>query len=110
MRKKNYKGRCVKIQIPKCKGVCKTYSDIQYSYALKLSENAEVSSFRCNVLLEGLDYTSDFVCVMTNGDVMVRECVFRKQLTKPLTVKLLKKKKNYWERRGVKLWGIVIEC
>ena len=35
------------------------------------------------------EYTSDFVCTKTDGDLMVRECVFRKFLMKPLTVKLL---------------------
>ena len=46
---------------------------------------------RCNVLLDGLDvgeYTSDFVCTKADGDLMVRECVFRKFLMKPLTMKL----------------------
>ena len=39
--------------------------------------------------LDGLEYTTDFVCVKAGGDLRVRECVRRKFLTKPLTVKLL---------------------
>jgi len=40
---------------------------------------------------------------------MVRECVERKHLTKPLTVKLLQASKDFWLRHGVSDWGIVIE-
>lgn len=32
MRKKNYKGRCEKKTIDKCKTVCKTYDPIQSAY------------------------------------------------------------------------------
>lgn len=39
---------------------------------------------------------------------MVRECVERKYLMKPLTVKLLDASREYWERRGVTDWGLVI--
>lgn len=68
--------------------------------------------FRCNVLLEGLEegsYSSDFVITKKDGDLMVRECVERKHLIKPLTVKLLQASKDYWFRHGVNDWGIVIE-
>lgn len=67
---------------------------------------------RCNVLLDGIDageYTSDFVCVKTDNDLMVRECVYRKYLTKPMTVKLLDASREYWLRRGVTDWGLVID-
>ena len=71
-----------------------------------------IKEIRCNVLLDGLDlgeYTSDFVCVKADGDLMVRECVFRKFLTKPLTVKLLDASRQYWLNHGVSDWGIVID-
>ena len=64
------------------------------------------------MLLDGLsegDYTSDFVCVKTDGDLMVRECVFRKFLKKPMTVKLLDASRDYWNNHGVSDWGIVID-
>ena len=64
------------------------------------------------MLLAGLDigeYTSDFVCVKSDNDLMVRECVFRKYLMKPLTVKLLDASREYWLRRGVSDWGLVID-
>ena len=92
MRKKNFKGRCEKRVLPKCAEVCRTYDAIQYAYADMLQADDGIKEIRCNVLLDGLDlgeYTSDFVCVKSDGDLMVRECVYRKFLMKPLTVKLL---------------------
>lgn len=112
MRKKNFKGRCEKRKLPKCEEVCRTYDAIQYAYAEVLSGARDIKSFRANVLLDGLeegDYTSDFVCVKMNGDLMIRECVSRQYLTKPLTAKLLDVSRNYWLRHGVTDWGIVIE-
>ena len=75
-----------------------------------LEQNESITEIRCNVLLDGLElgeYTTDFVCVKADNDFMVRECVSRKYLTKPLTVKLLDMSRDYWLRRGVQDWGIV---
>ena len=109
MRKKNFKGRTEKRKLSKCEDVCRTFDTIQYAYANLLNESADIKSFRVNVLLDGLDYTSDFVCTRVDGDLMVRECVFHKFLMKPLTVKLLDASREYWLRHGVSDWGIVIE-
>lgn len=112
MRKKNFKGRCEKRKIGKCEEVCKTYDVIQYTYADLLQANDEIKEIRCNALLDGLDigeYTSDFVCIKTDGELMVRECVFRKHLMKPMTVKLLDASREYWIRHGVMDWGVVID-
>ncbi len=112
MRKKNFKGRCEKRVIPKCAEVCRTYDAIQYAYADMLQADSSIKEIRCNVPLNGLEvgeYTSDFVCVKSDGDMMVRECVFRKFLMKPLTVKLLDASKEYWSRHGVTDWGLVID-
>ena len=57
-----------------------------------------------------IPYTSDFVCIKTNGDWMVRECVYRKFLMKPMTVKLLDISRDYWLRHGVTDWGVVIDA
>lgn len=111
MRKKNYKGRCEKRSLGKCSEICRTYDSIQNAYATFLQDNDNIASFRCNVLLENLsigEYTTDFLCTRTNGDLLVRECVNRKHLSKPLTVKLLDESKLYWLRRGVTDWGLVI--
>jgi len=112
MRKKNFKGRCEKRTLGKCAEVCRTYDPIQYAFADILQADDSIKEIRCNVLLDGLDlgeYTSDFVCVKSNGDLMVRECVYRKFLMKPLTVKLLDVSREYWLRRGVTDWGLVID-
>ena len=47
------------------------------------------------------EYTSDFVCTKADGDLMVRECVFRKFLMKPLTVKLLDASRDYWLPKSI---------
>ena len=110
MRKKNYKGRCEKRVLSKCKEVCRTYDDIQSAYAELLQKSDSITEIRCNVLLDSMEVgesTSDFVCVKTDGDMMVRECVNRKYLTKPMTVKLLDASRNYWLRHGITDWGIV---
>ncbi|MDY4923570.1 hypothetical protein [Frisingicoccus sp.] len=113
MRKKGYKGRCEKRTLSKCQDVCRTYDVIQSAYADMLQNNPDVKEIRCNVLLDGLsegEYTSDFVCVKSDGDLMVRECVFRKFLTKPMTVRLLDASREYWTNHGVIDWGIVIDA
>ena len=113
MRSLSYKGvKCTKRYVNKCGDVCKTYDAIQYAYANLLSETEEVKSFQVNVLLQGLEegaYTSDFVITKADGNLMVRECVSRKHLTKPMTTKLLDASRNYWKSHGVSDWGIVIE-
>lgn len=91
MRTKVQKTRCVKRQLTKCKGVCRTYDDIQYAGADYINELDGVKSFECNVLLKGLaegDYTTDFVLTMEDGEIKVFECVRREALTRPKTAKL----------------------
>lgn len=41
---------------------------------------------------------------------MIRECVFRNHLAKPMTVKLLDASRIYWLRRGLSDWGLVIDA
>lgn len=112
MRKKGYKGRCEKKKLDKCKDICRTYDVIQAAYADILSGCEDIAEIRCNVFLDGLDigeYTTDFVCVKSAGGLMVRECVFRKFLLKPMTVKLLDASRNYWLKHGVTDWGLVVD-
>lgn len=105
MRKKNYKGRCEKRSLSKCKGVCKTYDLIQSVYADILQADTDIIEIRCNVSIG--EYTTDFVCVKSNQELMVRECANRNYLTKPLTIKLLDISREYWLKRGVTDWGLV---
>lgn len=98
--------------LEKCKEVCRFYDELQALYANRLQDCEEIKEIRCNVLLDGLevgDYASDFVCVKLDGDLMVRECVYRKFLTKPMTVKLLDASCEYWLNHGVSDWGLVID-
>ena len=112
MKKKNFKGKCEKRILTKCKSVCKTYDAIQFAYADVLENNPDIIEIRCNEELMGLEiseYTSDFVCVKANGDLMVRECVARKVISRPMTAKLLEESRNYWLKHGVTDWGIVVD-
>ena len=111
MRKKDIKTRTEKRTLKKCKGVCKTYDPVQYAYADVLEQNDEIAEIRCNVVLDGeeSEYMTDFVCVKTNGDLMVRECIKRSMLIRPSCVKLLDISRNYWLRHGIKDWGIVVD-
>lgn len=108
---KNIKTRCIKQNINKCEGVCKTYSKIATQYALVLSECVEVKSFRTNIALEGLglevEYMTDFLIEKADGNYMVRECIDRTLLLRPKNAKLLDMSRNYWKKHGVTDWGIV---
>lgn len=112
MRNQNSKVRVTKRKLPKCIGICRTFNDIQFAYSNFLVSNENIKEFRCNILLENLSidgkYTTDFVCTRTNGDIFVRECVDRSKITKPLTIKLLDLSREYWLKRGINDWGIVV--
>ena len=113
MRKKNYKGRCEKQSLEKFVTICKTYEPIQTAYANALAKNDSVASIRCNVVLDGDEcgeYMTDFVCKKTDGDLMVRECIRRHLLTRPQMAALLEMSRNYWLRRGVTDWGVVVDA
>ncbi len=113
MRPKNYKGSgCIKKKISKCKDVIRIYDKIQNAYTDILEKDSDIASIQCNVVLEdteGKEYTTDFLCVKTNGDYMVRECVFCRKLTLPRTCKLLDISRKYWARRGITDWAVVVD-
>lgn len=114
MRNTNSKVRCEKRQMSKCKGVVKTYNDLQYAFADMLEKDATIKEFVCNYPLSDFSltdgkYTTDFYCTTTEGEIIVYECVFRKHITKPLTAKLLDESRNYWLKRGVD-WRLVIDA
>ena len=113
MKNRKIKDRCEKRSFNKCEGVCKTYDQIQSKYAEILQVNPNIKSFQTNVYLQGQEvgeYTSDFVAVKQNGELMVRECVWRKNIQRPRTLKLLDASRDYWRARGVEDWGIVIDA
>ena len=108
MRRKNYKGKCLKRKVAKCKDVVRAYDDIQYAYAQILSQDERIKEFECNVDIMGAEYTTDFLCKKVDGDISVRECVYRKLLNRPLTIKQLDISRDYWLKHGVMDWGLVI--
>lgn len=112
MIKKNYKGRCIKKSVNKSKEICRTYNALQLAYLEKLQANEIITEIQCNIPLDGEigEYNTDFLCTKSNGDLLVRECVYRKHLLKPLTVKLLEASRIYWLNRGVDDWGLVIDA
>ena len=113
MRSKNFKGsKCVKMKLSKSDEVVKTFDNIQTAYAQILDKDENIQKIQCNVVLEEVEngeFTTDFVCTKLDGDLIVRECVFRKKLSLPRTCKLLDLSRDYWRKRGVEDWGIVIE-
>ena len=52
---------------------------------------------------------TDFVCKKANGDLMVRECIRRKLLSRPQMVALMDMSRTYWLRHGVTDWGVVVD-
>lgn len=112
MRKKNYKGRCEKRSVPKCQGTCKTYDTLQSRMVDILSDDAAVKEIRCNVPMDGSGYTSDIVCTLEDGRMIVFECCYRNILKRPTTAKLLQQSRGYWLGHGVgeKDWRIAVDA
>ncbi len=110
MRKKAFKGRCTKVASPKSEAVCRLYDDLMIAYMRNLEAESDIVSFQTNVPLEGMEFTSDFLCQLEGGDYMVRECVYRKYLTKPLTAQLLDTSRTYWLKHGICDWGVVVDA
>ena len=102
----------IKKQLAKCKSVFHAYNDIQYAYGIRLDSHNDIADIECNIKLvgcpDGDHYTTDFYCTKTNGEIMVRECVEKSKLLKPMTAKLLDISRNYWLSKGVLDWGIVL--
>lgn len=112
MQKKNYKGKCIKTASQKSSEVCRTYNDLATAYLQVLEADDEIEEIRCNVLMVGLEigeYTTDFVCRKTNGDLAVMECVpQRKLLSRPQTVGFLDESRMYWSKLGIRDFRVVI--
>ena len=112
MHNSNTRTKTIKKKLNKCKYTFYAYSDLQFHYGNTLDLNEDIIEIKCNVKLVGCDlgdsFTSDFVCVKKSGETMVRECVEKSKLLKPLTCKILDSSRNYWLSKGVEDWGIVI--
>ena len=112
MRSTDYKGRCTKKKLKKSDGVVRLYDSIQVAFAEILDIDPTIKKITVNYYLQDLsegEFTSDFVCIKVSGDYLVRECVYRKKLALPRTCRLLDASREFWLKRGVDDWGIVIE-
>ena len=111
MRNKTIKKRCTKQSLPKFEGICKTFDELQAAAAVYLSELEDIETIRSNVdstLVDGTQYTTDFVCEKQNGYIVAWEFVYRKHLMKPLTVKLLDASRSFWMGRGAD-WRLIVD-
>lgn len=113
MQLKNIKTRVTKQKLTKC-SMCRTYNDIAFRFAMLLENDTSVSEFSCNIELTGLNvgdgrnYTSDFLITYMDGRMAVRECINRDAILRAKNIKLLDASKEYWEKRGITDWGLVI--
>ncbi len=114
MRNRNNHDVTFKKKLTKCHKVFRAFSELQLKYGEVLDQNEEVCEVRANVLLKdfelGETFTTDFVCTKNDGGLMVRECVYQKNLLKPSTIKGLDASRSYWIARGVMDWGIVLDA
>ena len=111
MRNRNQKGKCVKQTLPHFEGVVRTYDSLQEAAAKMLSGSNGYQVIRANVdccKVDDVAYTTDFVCQNGDSTYAAFECVYRKHLDKPKTVKLLNASQQFWEGRGAQ-WGIIID-
>lgn len=107
MKKKNYRGTaCTKRSVAKCIGVCRTFGILETAYADRLSQEKKVKSFQTNIPICG-EFMTDFLICKKDGTMAVRECVYRKILTRASTLNRLDISKKYWEEKGIIDWGIV---
>lgn len=87
----------------------KGYDEVQIAYVDVLSKRKDIVEIQCNVPLDDTEYMTDFVCKKDSRELLVRECLYRRLITKPMTIRLLDESREYWTRRGVTDWGIVVD-
>lgn len=113
MRNKNTHSLTIKGKLNKKEGVFIAYNRLQFRYGQKLDVDDEIVEIFANQILDGFalgnNYTSDFVCKKSNDELMVRECVYKKNIMRPSVIKLLDEARNYWLSRGIDDWGIVLD-
>ncbi len=114
MRNSKTRTATIKSKLPKCSSIFYAFSELQHKYGEQLSKRNDVLEFKANVKLDGFPlgdtYTTDFVITTTDGKTLIRECVYKDKLLKPLTIKLLDASREYWLSNGCKEWGIVIDA
>ena len=113
MRNKNSHVVNIKRKLSKCNKVFVAFNELQLKYGETLESNEEILDIKSNVELTnfelGDNFTTDFLCTKRDGEMLVRECVYRKNLLKPAVIKMLDASRNYWKSRGIDNWGIVLD-
>ena len=113
MRNKKTHSLAIKKKLSKSEKMFTAYSELQLKYGEELDKKDDIDEIKFNYLLSdfvlGDSYTTDFVCVKSNGELMVRECVLKKNLLRPSVLKILDCSRNYWFERGVTDWGLVVD-
>lgn len=113
MRNVNTRTKTLKCKLNKCKNIFYAYSDIQFQYGKYLDSLDEIIEIFPNIKISDDEvqgnYTSDFYCIKSNGEIMVRECLYKSKLMKPLTCKYLDMSRNYWLKKGILDWGIILD-
>ena len=93
MRNKNTHSLTIKGKLNKKKGVFVAFNQLQFKYGQLLDKDDEIVEIQANYSLKdfsfGNNYTSDFVCKKSNGELKIRECIYRKNIMKPSVIKLL---------------------
>ena len=113
MRNKKTHSITIKRKLPKCSTFFFAFSELQNKYGEQLSKDENVLEFKANIKLEdfplGDTYTTDFLITTIDGRTLIRECVYKSKLLKPMTIKLLDASREYWLSRGFTDWGIVVD-
>jgi len=112
MRNVNTRTKTLKKKLKKCKNIFYAYNDIQFRFGDVLDSRSDVVEIKCNVRIDcelGDNFTTDFYVVKNDGSIMVRECVYKNSLLKPMNIKLLDASRNYWISKGISDWGIVLD-
>ena len=107
MYKKNYKKKGIKFASAKSEEPIRVFSRLMEVVARMLEADFSIEEIRCNVEMDGKDYTTDFVC-RKDGKLVAYECVYRKHLCLPNKARLLDESRQYWESHGAK-WCLVVE-
>ena len=82
MRNRNNHSVTFKKKLNKSGKIFRAYNELQLRYGELLDLNDDVVEIKFNVLLKdfelGDSYTTDFLCCKKSGEMMVRECVLKK--------------------------------
>ena len=96
----------IKVKFSKAvNGVCKLYSSLQRKLAERFENDDSVETYEANVKVDELPidgtFTTDFLVKFNDGSLKAYECILRRHLTKPMSMKLLSLSRTHWIKKGV---------